>query len=259
MGPDSNVQVADHVAPSEIRAPGETLPPMPADLPERSRHYSGADALEYRAVSGWPWVARQEQSLRISGGFHRPRETSFLWHKIRTGLGHQWMNAAYQKIRGSDRAVRCGREGLRERPRPRLNSRRGYWSELWLSDRFRFRRGRCVRGTAVQTELHIHGFDRGQPHLHVPQGPADPCLAKGWPDLSRRLRPRQSLDALSSGPLCRTRHASATFRRRPGPLISLPSERGGDPPQSSSRSLATQGGPGACEAPKTYARQGVAP
>jgi len=106
MGPGSKVQAADSVATLEVKPPDETLPLPDTDRsPPGPRAHSRADAADYRTETGWSPIEARGQNLRISDWLYRSRETSFLWLMVRVWLGYQWMNAGYQKIWGSERAV----------------------------------------------------------------------------------------------------------------------------------------------------------
>jgi thiosulfate dehydrogenase [quinone] large subunit len=53
----------------------------------------------------WSPAGARGHNLRLSDWLYRSRETSYLWLIVRIWLGYQWMNAGYQKIWGSERAV----------------------------------------------------------------------------------------------------------------------------------------------------------
>jgi hypothetical protein len=48
-------------------------------------------------------------NLRAADWLYRSRAASLLWLAARLWLGYGWLNAGYQKLWGSEKAVFCGR------------------------------------------------------------------------------------------------------------------------------------------------------
>ena len=106
MGPDSNMQGAEPVAPLGRQRPGDAAQQSSSDLSRRhQRQGSRADEAGNRAVTAWGLVETRRHNLRLTNWLYRSPETSFLWLVVRMWLGYQWMNAGYQKIWGSERAL----------------------------------------------------------------------------------------------------------------------------------------------------------
>lgn len=66
---------------------------------------SREDASEPRGISGRSAARRAVHNLRLSDWLYRSHTASILWLAARLWLGYQWMNAGYQKIRGSEKSA----------------------------------------------------------------------------------------------------------------------------------------------------------